>query len=216
MAWKHGRSKPVIGVIGGIGSGKSSVARLFGKEGCAVIDSDALSHEILQTASVREELQDWLGAPVIDVDGRVDRRAVARAVFGDKEKLDRLNRIIHPRVAQKREDLIRLFLADKTIRAIVWDSPLLVETGLDRECDAIILVKVPRELRLERVKIARGWTEEEVERRENLQFSLDKKAQIADYCIDNSGDEVASLYQVQRVLSHLLAKSDQVSGINPC
>jgi dephospho-CoA kinase len=94
-------------------------------------------------------------------------------------------------------------MQDPGVKAVVWDTPLLLETGLDRECDVVVFVNVPREIRLERIKRNRGWTAEEVARREKSQIGLDKKAAIADYCINNSGDEVASLHQVQRVLSNL-------------
>jgi dephospho-CoA kinase len=203
--WKQDRSKPVIGIAGGIGSGKSLISRLFAALGCAVIDSDVLSHEILQTQEVKEELRRWLGDGVFDGDGSVNRRAVAHQVFGDVGRTKRLNELIHPRVADRRNQLMYQYLQDPSARAIVWDSPLLVETGLDKECDAVVYVEVPRNVRLERLRATRGWGAEELERREKLQFSLDKKALIADYCIDNSGDEASSQRQVQRVLSQLLA-----------
>src|ERR1051325_6639669 len=112
MAWKHGRSKPVIGLLGGIGSGKSAIARLFVREGCAVIDSDALSHEILQTPEVQAELRAWLGDEIFDTAGLVSRKAVAARVFQQPEKLQRLNGIIHPRVCKRRDDLMAVYLKD--------------------------------------------------------------------------------------------------------
>ena len=203
MAWKHG-SKPVIGLLGGIGSGKSTIARLFAREGCAVIDADALSHEILQTPEVRAELRAWLGERIFDAAGQVSRKALGAQVFQHPDKLQRLNGMIHPRVGKRRDELMAGFLNDPHIKAIVWDTPLLVETGLDRECDVLVFINVPQALRQQRLIQTRGWAPEELERREKFQFALDKKAALADYDVDNSGDEVASLRQVQRVLSHLL------------
>jgi dephospho-CoA kinase len=205
--WKHGRAKPVIGITGGIGAGKSTVGRLFGREGCAVIDADALSHDVIQTEEVKAQLRDWLGPGVFAADGTVDRRAVAREVFGDAGRVRRLNGLIHPRVGARRDALMGGYLADPAVRAVVWDTPLLREAGLDRDCDAVVHIDAPFELRLARVRGKRGWTAEELSRREKLQFPLDKKAELADYCIDNSGDEASSLRQIQRVLSHLLATS---------
>jgi dephospho-CoA kinase len=207
MHWKHGRSKPVIGIIGGIGSGKSAIAALFARQGWAVIDSDALAHAVIQSAEVKTELRHWLGATVFDAQGNVVRKYVGELVFADPGKLRRLNEIIHPRVNARRAALMRLHLADPAVRGIVWDTPLLLETGLDRECDAILFVKVPNDLRLSRVAKSRGWSAEELAKREKSQIGLDKKADLADYCIDNGGDEVASLLQVQRVLSHLFSTS---------
>ena len=194
----------MIGLTGGIGAGKSTVARLFGSQGCAVIDSDALSHEALQLPEVKGELEQWLGRAILNSDGSVSRKAVGGRVFGNPEDIQRLNGIIHPRVAAMREEAMRRYLGDVSVVAIVWDSPLLVEAGLYRDCDAVVFVNVPLEIRLERVRENRGWTPQELTRREKLQFPLDKKAQVADYCVDNSKDEASSLRQVQRVLSHLL------------
>jgi dephospho-CoA kinase len=207
MQWKHGRSKPVIGIIGGIGSGKSAVAALFASQGCAVIDSDAAAHEVLESAEVKAALREWLGDGAFEEGGRVNRKMVGRLVFADADKLERLNGLIHPRLAVRRDEQMARYLAEPRVKAIIWDTPLLVEVGLDRECDAVVFVKTSEEIRRTRVRQSRGWSAAELEKREKSQIGLDKKASIADYCIDNSGDEVASLLQVQRVLSHLFSKN---------
>jgi len=200
--------KPIIGLVGGIGSGKSTIARQFASLGCAVIDSDAVAHEVLQTAEVKSLLRDWLGTAIFQEDGSVSRRAVAARVFGDPAGIGQLNAIIHPRVARQREETTARCFTDPAVTAIVWDTPLLFEVGLNTQCDAIVFVKVPKQQRLERVLAVRGWTVEELDKREKFQIPLDKKAYIADYCIDNSGDEASSLRQVQRVLSQILASVD--------
>ena len=201
--WKHDHSKPVIGISGGIGAGKSTVARLFGELGCCVIDSDALAHEVLQTPEVKAQIRAWLGEQVFDGDGSVNRRAVGKRVFSDPGALEKLNKILHPRVGALRAELQAKAMGDPAIKAVVWDTPLLFETVLDGECDATIFVNALAEKRLERVMASRGWTGEEVARREKMQLSLDKKAKRADYSIDNTGDVSASLRQVQRVLSQI-------------
>jgi dephospho-CoA kinase len=203
--WKHNRPKPVIGLAGGIGSGKSTIARLLASEGCAIIDSDALSHEAIQSPEIKAALLPWLGDEILNPDGSVNRKAVAHQIFSDPAKTKRLTDLIHPKVDQNREELMARYMADPAIKGIVWDSPLLLEAGLNRECDAVVFIKVPREIRLKRLHESRGWSPQELDKRENLQFSLDKKAQLADYCIDNSGDQASTLRLVQRVLSQLLA-----------
>ena len=85
----------------------------------------------------------WLGDGVFNADGSVNRKAVGAVVFKDADQMQRLNGMIHPRVGKKRDQLMVNYLSDPAVRAIVWDTPLLVEAGLDRECDAIIFVKVP-------------------------------------------------------------------------
>jgi dephospho-CoA kinase len=204
MPFKHG-SIPVIGILGGIGSGKSAIARMFAREGCAVIDSDAVAHEVLQTPEVKGELRAWLGDGIFTPDGRVDRKALGHIVFSDPAARERLNGLIHPRVAERRNTAMSQYLR-KAVPAIIWDTPLLMETGLHRECDVLVFVEVPYPTRLERVQTSRGWSDRELGLREKSQIPLDKKAAIADYCIDNSGDEVATISQVRRVLSQLSPK----------
>jgi dephospho-CoA kinase len=206
--WKHSNPKPVIGLAGGIGSGKSTIARLFASEGCAVIDSDADAHDVLQTEAVRTELRRWLGDDIFTADGTVNRKAVGSRIFSDPAQVQRLNALIHPRVAAQRELSMANYLADPAIRAVVWDTPLLYEVGLDQECDAVVFVKTPREIRLARVLKSRGWSPDELDKRENLQIPLDKKAQLADYCLNNTGDAASSLRQVQQLLSQILASVD--------
>ncbi len=206
MQWKHG-SKPVIGIVGGIGSGKSAIAAQFAQLGCAIIDSDKLSHEAIESPEIKAELLAWLGDAVFEPQGRVMRKAVGAMVFSDPQKLARLNGLIHPWIAKHRQQEMAQHLANPAIKAIVWDSPLLLETGLNRECDAVVFVRIPNELRAERVAKTRGWTPEELAKREKSQIPLDKKAVIADYYVDNSGDPSASKQQVQQVLSHLFSMS---------
>jgi dephospho-CoA kinase len=208
MPWKHDRPIPVIGLVGGIGSGKSAVAAMFAAEGCAVIDSDKLVHEILQRTEVKAELQAGFGNAILDGAGNIDRRTLGKIVFSDPAKLARLNEIIHPLERQGREMMMAQILTENRYKAVVWDTPLLIEVGLNRECDVLIFVEVPHEIRAERVKKTRGWSPQELDLREKMQIPLDKKADVADYCVDNSGDQAASQRQVHHVLSRLLSKSN--------
>jgi dephospho-CoA kinase len=130
---------------------------------------------------------------------------VAHRVFVKPEHTQRLNALIHPRVNEMREELMKGYEADPSVKAVVWDTPLLVEAGLHRECDALVFIKVPAEMRLKRLQESRQWSSEELDKREKLQFSLDKKQDLADYCIDNSGDQASTLRLVQQVLSQILA-----------
>lgn len=206
MTWKDNRTKPVIGLLGGIGSGKSAIAGMFAAEGCVVVDSDKLSHEILQSSEIKAELRLWLGDSIFDSQGNVIRAALGQIVFKNAEQLARLNQLIHPREEQRRRALMQHAMNNGACKAVVWDTPLLLELGLNRECDVLVFVDTPLEIRLERVKITRGWTPDELSRREKIQIPLDKKAQVADYCINNSGDQAASQHQVHQILSLLLSK----------
>ena len=196
--------KPVIGLVGGIGSGKSAVADDFESLGCLVIRSDRIAHEVLEQPAVKAALRQWWGDEILAADGRVDCRAVARRTFNNPVELERLNWLVHPKVDEIRRDLMAAYRQSSAVKAVVWDTPLLVETGLYKQCDAIIFVNAPFEQRLARVQAARGWTADELKIREDRQASLDKKKEISDDVIDNGGDKAARLSQVRRVLSRIL------------
>jgi dephospho-CoA kinase len=198
-----GYTKPVIGIAGGIGSGKSLVARAFAELGCGVIDSDAAARAVMQEPAVQRALQTWWPQCFND-DGTINRGKLAAVVFKDPKALAKLNGLIHPRVAELREKAMRQLLPDPQVLAIVWDTPLLLETGLDRLCDRVIFVKAPYEQRLKRVIENRRWTREELAGREKSQMPLDKKEQLADDIGDNSGAEAEVTAQVRTLFKRIL------------
>lgn len=193
----------IIGIAGGVGSGKSTVAREFEKLGCLVSDSDAEAREALTRPEVIEELVGWWGSGVLDADGRVDRSAVARIVFADNGERKRLEGLVHPLLALTRARLIDD--ARRTgIRAVVIDAPLLFEAGLNEDCDAVVFVECPLEERFARVSTSRGWDGPEQNRREKAQWGLDRKRSGSDYVVVNDGR--ADLEpQVRGVLDSILA-----------
>lgn len=196
-------SKPVIGLLGAPGSGKSLVARQMASLGCGVIDADRIAKEVLDEPVVREQLARWWGAGILTDEGRVDRSAVAGIVFHDPAELRRLESMIHPKVARRRATLREAMQADPSVRAIVEDVPLLLEKNLETDCDVLVFVDVPPAVRLQRVKQARGWSQEDLSAREKSQLPLDIKRSRADYVLDNSADESETLIQVRRVLSQI-------------
>lgn len=198
------KTKPVIGLAGGIGSGKSMVARILASLGAGVIESDVLAHQELSDPEVIRTLTEWWGDSILGPDGRVDRRRLAARVFKHPEEKARLESLIHPRVARRREKLIQAFGAEDAVCAVVLDSPLLFETGLDQRCDAVVFVEAERSVRAERVRKARGWSAEELDRREKLQAPLDKKRSGADHRIVNNSGEDELRSQVVRWFNRLL------------
>jgi dephospho-CoA kinase len=200
-------SKPIIGVVGGIGSGKSFVAELFGQEGCLVIQSDKLVDDAYNYPEVREDLESWWGPSVFASDGSVSRRAIGSIVFSDSSARARLEGLLHPIVARRRDELMAAAADKPEIVAFVWDSPLLMETGLHHKCDAVAFVEAPLALRLDRVSRSRGWDEAELARREKLQWPLDKKREISEYTIDNTADADYARGQVKVVLSRIRGQS---------
>lgn len=198
-------AKPIIGLAGGIGAGKSVVASILGEMGAAVIASDRLNHEELDSTEVLSRLRQWWGNAVVQPDGRADRRAIRRIVGRDGAARERLERLVHPRIARRREELTRRHQADPSVRAIVWDSPLLYEVGLAEQCDYVLFVEADEEIRLERVTRDRAWTAGDLDRLEKSQGPLDFKRDSADYrVVNNSGiDELRR--QVEDVFSRILS-----------
>lgn len=195
--------KPVIGLMGGPGSGKSTVARCFAELGCAVIDADYLAHEALKDPEVMRQIKSQWGEGVLDQNGAVDRSALGRVVFADPAALAELERIVHPRVHRERLLKRRRHQADESVPAIVEDCPLLLESGIDQDCDALVFVDSPDEIRLERVCESRGWDAAELKKRDSRQQPLDTKRQAADYVISNDQDLAHVHEQVRNVLSKI-------------
>lgn len=196
--------KKVIGLIGGIGSGKSAVARMFASLGCAIIDADELAHQVINEPGVRKQLVEWWGPGVVKADGTVDRQALGRKVFNHPDELRRLEGLTHPLINQARAALREKYQGDPDVVAIVEDTPLLLEKGLEGECDVLVFVEADLETRAARVAQSRGWKRDELARREKNQLPLDIKAKRADYVIDNNAVAVGCKSQVRRVLSQIL------------
>lgn len=201
---KSAGKTPIIGLAGGIGAGKSSVARILESLGAAVLDSDRQTHSLYRDPEVARIVCEWWGDHVLDRDGAVDRRAIASIVFHDPGELVRLEGLLYPRLARWREDRIAELRADANVRAIVLDTPKLYETGLDRLCDVVVFVAAGRTVREGRVIAGRGWTGRQLEQRENLLKPLDQKRANADYIVENQADLAALQAETRRVFSSIL------------
>ena len=189
------RDKPlVLGILGGIASGKTTVARLLeeasrrqgaGVASASTIVADDLAQEALDEPDIVVAVRATLGDAVMGADGRLDRAAISRAVFDDREALRRLEAIIHPRVRA----MIRRRLEGKGGGDVVLlDVPLLVESPFLEECDVLVFVEAPEGVRAERARASRGWSPEEVARREGHQTPLESKRSLARHTIRNGGD----------------------------
>ena len=203
LAVGNARRKPLIGILGGIGSGKSTVAAEFAKLGCEVIDADKIAHELLDQLEVRQQVVDLCGEGIWDSAGKIDRQKLADIVFADAERLSSLDKIIHPLVLKRAEELIGLYKHRGGVKAIVLDMPLLVEVGWDKRCDKLIFVDCRRQIRIDRVKKMGVFDENQIKIRENFQISLDKKARLADNTVDNNSDFSALVKQVANIFSHI-------------
>jgi len=199
-------SPPVIGLLGGPGSGKSYLAGLFEKLGARVIDADTIARAALDRPEVQRRLVEWWGPDVIGPAGVVDRAAVGRRVFDDPGELARLESLIHPIVNARRRKLREQYRADAAVTAIIEDCPLLLERGLEGGCDLLIFVDAPLKTRLDRVARTRGWSAEELDRREKNQMPLDIKRGRADYVFNSDADPLASETQARELLAQASSK----------
>jgi dephospho-CoA kinase len=196
-------SKPIIGLMGGPGSGKSTVARCFAELGCAVIDADKLAHDALLQGDVMAEVRQRWGGEVFGDSGAIDRKKLGGVVFADTDALRALEAIVHPRVHAGRQRERDLQRADAGVVAIVEDCPLLLESELADQCDVLVFVEVPEALRLKRVAESRGWDAAELRKRDKSQLPLDTKRREADYVIRNDRDLDHTREQVRSVLHRI-------------
>ncbi|MBE7492682.1 MAG: dephospho-CoA kinase [Planctomycetes bacterium] len=188
----------VFALVGGVASGKSTVARAFEKLGATVIDADAEGHEVLKDAQVRHEIRQAFG-DVFAADGSVDRAKLGAAVFGDAAKLERLNGITHPRIRARTQAKLDAAIRGDA-KAVVLDISLLLESkAYEGKYDVLLYVACPEDERERRAEAKRGWPRGEVQKRQQHQLSLDTKRALADAVIDNGGSEEATQHQVQRL-----------------
>ena len=198
--------KPIIGILGGICSGKSTVAAEFTKLGCKVIDADQIVHELLDKKDVRKKVLDLFGQGILDSERKIDPKKLADIVFADANKLASLNEILHPLVMARAEELIEQYNRQNKVKAIVLDMPLLAEVGWDKRCDKLIFVDCKRQLRVKRAKKLGFLDEKQIKIRENFQISLDNKATITDNTIDNNSNFSALAKQVTNIFSDIMDK----------
>lgn len=195
----------VIGVTGGVGTGKSTVARMFQRLGAVVLDADALAHEAMEpNRPAWRRIVRAFGKGILNPDQTINRRRLAQRVFRDAEARRRLERIIHPQVLREiRLRIGRLRRARRT-RAVALDVPLLIESGAARMADALVVVTAPPEVQRRRLARRHGWSAEETKRRIRAQWDLAAKAALADYVVDNSDGVDATRTQVRRIWKQLV------------
>ena len=187
-----------IALTRGIGSGKSTVARLLEAKGAVVVDADAIAREIVEPGQpALAEIRETFGPEIIDADGRLDRARLAEIVFADADALGLLNGITHPRIAERSAELLARAPADAVV---VYDMPLLVEQGPAALAgwDRIIVVDCSDDARLQRL-VERGLDIDDAGRRIAAQATREERLAVADVVIDNTGDLPTLEIQVDRL-----------------
>ena len=196
----------VVGVTGGVGTGKSTVARMLGMLGAEVLDADAIAHEQMRPGtSVWRRIVRAFGPRIVRESGSLCRQELARTVFRDAAKRRQLERIVHPAVLAE----IRRRIRDATRRrvtAVVADVPLLVETGSHRWMDALVVVTARPAQQAARLRAKFGWSRDEVDARRRAQLALKAKAALADYVVKNTGSVGATRTQVNTIWKQLVQR----------
>ena len=209
----------MIGLVGGVGSGKSCLARLLReKHPIQIVEGDSAGHLVLTEPAVKSQLRTAFGDDVFTTSGDVDRRRLGKLVFGATPEQvaarRKLEQIVHPRIT----DILRQQIEEAQsqprqsqprIDAIVLDAALMLETGWRDFCDRLVFIDTPTEQRMKRVGETRGWSREQLQSREESQFPLEQKRREADDVVDNSGDVQVALSQLETILSRVMGQTSR-------
>ena len=210
-----GLSRPflLVGLTGGIASGKSTVSRQLAELGCHVIDADVLAREVVAPGQPAwRAIVEAFGQEVLRPDGTLDRPRLGALVFADAEQRRRLEAITHPAVQARRDAILAELAARGFDGLVVQDAALLIEVGGARRVDRLVVVYADRAVQLERLMRRDGLDRAEAERRVASQMPLAEKVKLAHYVIDNSDSPEETAAQVRAVHAALLAEHRATRG----
>lgn len=188
---------PRLGLIGGVGCGKSFIAGLFAKLGARVIDADWLGHEALRQPAIRAEVVRHWGRDLLGATGEIDRKKLGAIVFTDAQARKELEALVFPWIRQHMLEQIRAFERDPNVPLVVLDAAVMLESGWAEGINWLVFIDVPETIRQARAIHERGWSADEVERRERAQLPMEEKRRRAQYVIDNGGSRENSEAQVR-------------------
>ncbi len=196
----------VIGITGGIASGKSTIAKMLGSLGASVINADKICHRLINTKSMSQEIINRWGDHIQDKYGRIERHKLGEIVFADKKELFALNKMIHPEAIKRIKNRIAKLRNESSTVAIVLDAAQLVESNLVDICDITLFVDTRKNTCKARVNNSRKWPSGEIAKREKFQGSLRKKREIADIVICNNLYQTDTLKQVKDFWHQFITK----------
>jgi dephospho-CoA kinase len=179
--------KPLLGVVGGIGSGKSAVAERLASRGGHLIVADRLGHEALEQPEIRAQIMKRWGERVRTDNEAIDRKKLGAIVFASPVERANLEFLVFPYIEKRVREEVQKSETDPNRRFTVLDAAILLEVGWNNLCDRIVYVDTPREIRLSRLEPSRGWTDDELARRELAQMPLPEKQKLTHATLDNSG-----------------------------
>jgi dephospho-CoA kinase len=197
----------VVGLTGGVATGKSTVAEMFKRCGAVIIDADQLARRVVQPGKPAwREIVKTFGTSVLNTDRSINRHALGAIVFHHRGKLRRLEHIIHPRVAREQQRLVSQIAKRRPHAVVIYEVPLLFEAGVDKRVDSIIVVTAGRETQIARLKKRNGLTRAEALQRIKSQMSLAKKARLADAVLNGS----RSRSLLKKEVGHLFRRFQQL------
>lgn len=194
---------PVLGLVGGIGAGKSRVSAALERRGGRIVAGDPLGHEALRQKNVIALIVENWGREVLEPDGQVDRRKLGAIVFADAEDRKELEAIVHPWIGQQLHEQLHAAKSDPKVAFAVLDAAIMMEAGWQAACDSLVYVHAPRVQRMQRATAKFGWTPAEYSARERAQLALTEKARRSDFALDNSGSLEQLDAQVDRLLKQI-------------
>jgi dephospho-CoA kinase len=198
------RAMILVGLTGGVATGKSTVAKMFKQCGAVVIDADELARELVKPGKPAwQDIVKLFGKTVLNQDRSLDRQALGSIVFRNRTKLRQLEHIIHPRVAREQQRLVRRIAKDKPRAVVIYEVPLLFEASVDKRVDKIIVVTADRETQIARLKKRNGLSRAEATRRISSQMPLAKKVHRADHVLNGTLPRPSLRRQVGRLLRNL-------------
>ncbi len=197
----------VVGLTGGIASGKSLVSSYLQDLGAAIIDADELARKaVVPHSPAWQEIREYFGAGVFQPDGNIDRKKLADLVFNSRSEREKLNSIIHPRVIESTLRLKEKHQNEKRAPLIVIDAPLLIETGMYEHVDEVWVIAVPEQTQLERLVERDGLSMQRAQNRLASQMPLSEKLQYADRVIDNSGEIEKTIEQIDTLWRQVVCR----------
>lgn len=202
MSFKHG-PKPVIGLVGAIGAGKSTTAKCFAARGGHVVDADALGHEALRQPEIVEALVSRWGERVRRTDGALDRREIGRIVFAAPDQRAALEATVFPYINERTRQEISAAQVNPEVAFVVLDAAVLLEAGWGDTIDALVYVDAPRATRLARLAARSGWDDAELAAREAAQWPAEVKMQRADAVLINDAGSDELQAEVDRALARM-------------
>ena len=196
----------LIGLTGGIASGKSTVSRLLVKHGALLVDADQVARDIVEQGQpALKEITSFFGQAILHEDGSLNRAALGAIVFSDKDKLAKLESITHPAIRKRMLSTIERYKEENPNAIIVADVPLIYETNQMHLYEAIVVVYVPRDIQIERLAVRNDITQDVAASRVDIQMDIEHKKALADYVIDNSGSLEQTEKQVIEFIQRLVS-----------